>query len=89
MEIFAIIRITFLIASLATFILSLIFLLSPDTYVRLENMLNMDVINRIEFLSSIEGKVEVLNEWILENRVIFGLLFVLLSLYNIKSLILL
>lgn len=89
MELIAVVKIVLLVASLVTAILSLIFLFSPELYVRLEERLNSDVIGRVEFLTVVEGKVDVINDWIFENRIIFGTLFVLLSLYNIKSLLLL
>ena len=89
MEIIAIIKIILLIASVITFILSVIFLMFPATYVRIEELLNLDLIHRVEFLTTLEGKINVVNDWMMQNRIIFGLLFVLLSLYNIKSLILL
>ena len=89
MELIAIVKIALLVASLTTFVLSLIFLFSPELYFRLEDRLNSDIISRVEFLTVVEGKVNVINDWIFENRIIFGTLFVLLSLYNVKSLLLL
>ena len=39
------------------------------------------------FFTALEGKVNFLNDWIFQNRILFGTLFVAFSLYNIKSLI--
>jgi len=86
MEILAIIKIVLLVASLFTFIFSLIFLFLPDLYLRMEALLNKDVIQSVEMVTALEGKIDFVNDWLFENRVISGTLFVLLSLYNIKSL---
>ena len=88
MEIIAIIKTILLAASYATCVLSIIFLLFPNLYMRIESTLNSDLLQGAQFFTSLEGKIDFLNDWIIQNRMIFGTLFVLLSLYNIKSLIL-
>ena len=89
MEFFVISKYIFLGTSFGTLFFSLIFLLFPDLYVRIENTVNMELFESTTFLTALEGKIDFLNDWIFKNRIIFGILFVLLSLYNIKSLIVL
>lgn len=89
MDIFSIIKVAFLGTSCGTLFLSLIFLLFPDLYFSIEEMLDIELFHSTHFLTVVEGEINILNEWIIKYRLIFGLLFVLLSLYNIKSLIVL
>ena len=89
MEIVAIIRFICLGASFGTLCLSLIFLLFPDLYLRIEEIVDLELISETDFFTTLEGKINFLNDWIFKNRIFFGILFVLLSFYNIKSLIVL
>jgi len=89
MEIFATFKIILLGSSFGTLFCSLIFLLFPDLYLRIEAAMNLEMLvsSAPSFLPVVEGKINFLNDWIFSNRMFFGTLFVLLSIYNIKSLI--
>ena len=89
MEFIIIIKFILLGASFGTLFFSLIFLLFPDLYIRIEDSVNMEIFESTTFLTALEGKINFLNDWIFQNRLVFGTLFVFLSFYNIKSLILL
>jgi len=67
--------------------LSLIFLLLPRLYLRLDEMFSLNFLPESEWLTTLEGKMDILNDWVIKNRIIFGTLFVVLSLYNIKTVI--
>ncbi|MDD5352846.1 MAG: hypothetical protein PHS93_06755 [Candidatus Omnitrophica bacterium] len=68
-------------------IFSLIFLLSLELYLRLEEIANTELGLTAVFLTVLEEKINFLNDWIFKHRLACGILFVLLSLHNIKSLI--
>lgn len=89
MEPLGFIKIFFLGTSCGTLFFSLIFLLFPDLYFSIEDMFDANVVPSAKFLTTVEGEINFLNDWIIKHRLIFGTLFVLLSLYNIKSLIVL
>ena len=86
-EVINILKYIFLGASFGTLFFSLIFLLFPDFYIRIENTVSMELFESNTFFTGLEGKINFLNDWIFANRLIFGILFVALSIYNIKSLI--
>jgi hypothetical protein len=73
--------------SFITLTLSLIFLLSPKIYLRLEEILSIEIFPETVWLTVLEGKINFINDWIFQNRVVFGTLFVFVSLYNIKTII--
>ena len=87
MDLFLIIKYVLLFTSFGTLVLSLIFLLFPDLYSHIEEVVNSEVLESTDFFTVLEGKINFLNDWIFKNRLIFGSLFVLLSLYNINSLV--
>lgn len=89
MDAFSFIKVFFLGTSYGTLFFSLIFLLFPDLYFSIEEMFDADIVPTVKFLTVVEGEVNFLNDWIIRHRLVFGTLFVLLSLYNIKSLIVL
>ena len=89
MELFTITKYLLVGTSFGTLFFSLIFLLFPDLYIRIEEAVNMDLMKSTTFFTVLEGKIDVINDWIFKNRIFFGVLFVTLSIYNIRSLIVL
>jgi multisubunit Na+/H+ antiporter MnhG subunit len=87
MDLIFIIKTFFIGTSFGTLFFSLIFLLFPDLYFRIEDAVGRDLFGSTTFLTALEGRVNFLNDWIFKYRLLFGTLFVLLSLYNIRSLI--
>jgi len=70
----------------AILFISLVLLLAPDVYLRLDDIFSFKLMPKSEFVSNLEGQISYINEWILNNRMIFGSIFTFLSLYNIHNL---
>ncbi|MFH1202555.1 MAG: hypothetical protein V1674_06685 [Candidatus Omnitrophota bacterium] len=75
------------LASMASFVLILIYMFSPKTYTKLEEILNINFGSGTILLSSIEGEINVIDDWIFEKRAIFGPILAALSLVNCINLI--
>jgi hypothetical protein len=71
-----------LLASLASFIISLIYIFSPTTYSRLEEILSIDLGSVATILSVLEGEINFIEDWIYERRFFFGSVLAILSLNN-------
>ena len=71
-------------SSLATF-LSLVFMLSPSFFSRIEEFLGMEFGGSAAFATVLEGRINLLNDWVCRNRVFFGPLFAILGAMNIRS----
>jgi len=89
MEIFHIAKIILISTSFGTLFLSLVFLLSPELYSRIEDMVNSELIKSTAMTTVLEGRINFLNDWIIRNRAFFGILFIVLSIFNIRSLVVL
>jgi len=76
-------------ASSGTLFLSLVLFISPNLYLRIEEILNFEIIPQAQFITVLEGKIDFINQFIIRNRLFFGPLFIFLSIYNIKTLTLL
>ncbi|MDD5292218.1 MAG: hypothetical protein PHY46_03440 [Candidatus Omnitrophica bacterium] len=77
----------FLWSSFTTFAFSVIFMFLPRLYSRLEEILNMDLLPQTVWFTVLEGRINFINDWIIKNRIVFGVLFISSSIYNIKSMI--
>ena len=80
-----IIKLVCLGTSFVTLLLSLIFLLFPRLYFRIEEIVDAEILPTTEFFTALEGRINFINDWVFKNRVVFGVLFVSCSMYNIKS----
>lgn len=69
---------------LATLI-SLIFMLSPESYQRLEDFLSLEFGSPVYFNTTLEGKINILNDWVLQNRMVFGPLLAVLAALNTRN----
>ncbi len=72
-------------SSLATF-LSLVFMLFPDQFRRIEELLGLEFGGgTADFSTILEGKINLVNDWVYKNRLLFGPLFVILAALNTRS----
>jgi len=71
-------------SSLATF-LSLVFMLSPSFFSKIEEFLGMEFGGSAAFATVLEGRINFLNDWVCRNRVLFGPLFAVLGALNTRN----
>ena len=71
-------------SSLAT-ILSVIFMLSPESFNNIEEFLGMEVGGRAVFLTVLEGRVMFVHNWVLSNRFVLGPVLCILAAMNTRS----
>ena len=71
-----------LLTSFASFIISLIYIFSPETYSRLEEILYIDFGPGMPLLSILEGEINIIDDWIYERRFVFGSILAILSFSN-------
>ena len=74
-------------ASGGTLFLSLVLFISPNLYLKIEETLNFDLIPSAQFITILEGRIDFFNDYIIRYRIFFGPLFIILSIYNLKSLL--
>ncbi len=74
-----------LVFSFLTTLLSLVFIFSPDLFSKIEEYLGMEFGGDPTFNSAIEGKVNLLHDWVSDHRAFFGPLFVVTSAINTKN----
>ena len=69
----------------ATF-LSLIFMLSPELFRKIEEFLGLEFGGgSADFSTMLEGKINFLNDWIYDNRVFFGPFLAVLAAINTRN----
>lgn len=74
-----------IVFSAAATVLSLIFMLSPELYRRIEEFLGFEFGGGSGFVTLLEGRINFLNDWIFQNRVFFGPLFAVLAAWNTRN----
>jgi hypothetical protein len=65
--------------------LSLIFMLSPELFSKIEEILGMEFGGGATHATLLEGKINFLNDWVYENRLIFGPLLAVLAALNTRN----
>jgi hypothetical protein len=76
-----------IIMSLGTFYSVILLTFYPRLYKELDGILSIDFGVNADIISTLEGEVNIINDWIIENRNIFGPIFLALSLHNLIRLI--
>jgi len=71
-------------STLATF-LSLVFMLFPSFFSKIEEFLGMEFGGSAAFVTVLEGRINFLNDWVSRNRAFFGPLFAILGAINIRN----
>ena len=71
-------------SSIATF-LSLVFMLSPELFSKIEEVLGMEFGGSSSFATVLEGRINFLNDWLFRNRILIGPLFALLGAMNTRN----
>lgn len=71
-------------SSLATG-LSLVFMLSPEIFRKVEEFLGFEFGEGAGFATVLEGKVNFLNDWVYSNRVFFGPILAVLAAMNTRN----
>ena len=71
-------------SGIATF-LSVIFMLSPELFSKIEETLGMEFGAGATYATILEGKINFLNDWVYGNRFIFGPLLAILAAINTRN----
>ena len=71
-------------SGIATF-LSLIFMLLPELFSRIEEILGMEFGAGATYATILEGRINFLNDWVYGNRFIFGPLLAILAAINTRN----
>ncbi len=80
-------KILIVVFSALASLLSLIFMLNPKLFRKIEEFLGMEFGNSGEsFATVLEGKINFVNDWVFNNRIIFGPLFALVAAINTRNL---
>jgi hypothetical protein len=66
-------------------IISVIFTLSLDTYRKIDEKLNLDVLS-VRFISPLDLNINLLDDWLMRNNKIVGPLLIVLSTVDLKLL---
>lgn len=64
--------------------LSLVFMLSPGLFAKIEEFLGLEFGGE-QFITVLEGRISFLNDWINKNRVVFGPILAVLAAINTKN----
>lgn len=64
--------------------LSLVFMLLPDLFDKIEEFLGLEFGGE-QFITVLEGRVNLLNDWISKNRVLLGPILAVLAAINTKN----
>lgn len=70
--------------SAAATALSLIFMLSPQLFSRIEEFLGLEL-GASAYVTILEGKINFFNDWVSRNRVIFGPLLAIVAAINTRN----
>jgi len=66
--------------------LSLIFMLSPELFRRIEEFLGLEFGGgAADFATILEGKINIVNDWVYDNRVFFGPFLAVLAALNTRN----
>lgn len=71
-------------SSLASF-LSLVLMASPTVFLKIEEYLSLEFGGSADFVTVLEGKINFLNDWVLDNRIFFGPFLAILAALNTRS----
>jgi hypothetical protein len=65
--------------------LSLLFMLSPNSFRVLEEMMGLEIGWETTVTTVLEGRINILNDWVYKNHVFFGPLLAILAAWNTRS----
>ena len=65
--------------------LSVIFMLSPGLFNRIEEILGMEIGGYTSFAVALEGKINIINDWVGRNRAITGPVLAILAAINTRN----
>jgi hypothetical protein len=80
-----IIKILLIVFSGLATVLCLVFMLALPVFRRIEESLGTQLGSRSTFISAIEGDIDVINDWVYKNHVVFGPIFAVLSAMNTRN----
>lgn len=83
--IFLMFKVTLIVFSALACGLSLIFMLSPGLFSKIEEVLGFEFGSSQQFVTVLEGRINFLNDWIARNRVILGPVLVIIAAINTKN----
>lgn len=81
---FLIFKALLIVFSAAATFLSLVFMLSPQLFSRIEEILGLEL-GASAYVTILEGKINFLNDWVARNRVFFGPLFAVIAAINTRN----
>ena len=71
-------------SALSTF-LSLVFMLSPEYFRKIEEFLGLELGGSSSFATVLEGKINFINDWAYDNRFVLGPLFSVIAAWNTRN----
>lgn len=77
-------KVLLVVFSSAATLLSLVFMLSPRLFSEIEEFLGMEM-GQGAYITILEGKINFLNDWVVNNRMVFGPLFAVLAALNTRN----
>ena len=60
-------------------------MISPALFSKIEEFLGVEFGGSAEYATALEGKVNLLNDWVFENRFFFGPLLAILAVLNTRN----
>ncbi|MFA5039630.1 MAG: hypothetical protein WC732_08135 [Candidatus Omnitrophota bacterium] len=65
-------------------VMSLVFMLSPKLFSRIEEALGMEF-GASAYVTILEGRINFLNDWVYRNHILFGPLLAVLAAWNTRN----
>jgi len=78
-------KVSLIVFSALATVLSVIFMLAPGLFNRIEEFLGMEVGGSAVFLTVLEGRVMFVHSWVFNNRLVFGPILSLLAAINTRN----
>ncbi len=82
---FYFIKAALVVFSFLATILSVIFMLAPGLFDRIEEFLGLEVGGSAVFLTVLEGRVMFVHNWVFDNRFVFGPILSVLAAINTRN----
>ncbi len=79
------IKVTLVVFSGVATLLCLVFMLAMPVFRKIEEILGMQFGSKSTFSSALEGNIDVINDWVYKNHVVFGPIFAVLSAMNTRN----
>jgi hypothetical protein len=66
-------------------VLSLIFMLSPRLFSQVEELLGLEFGTSTDFATVLEGRINIINDWVFKHRLIIGPILSILAALNTRN----